>query len=82
MTTHKEEAARMLEASKAAEQKTGKGIMGGVGISVNAKSAQSMLDSMRAAGLGPLKDIDLVVDGGAHRCRVACEPRQAIGGAQ
>lgn len=68
--THKEKAAGVLEAPEAAEQKTGRAIIGGMVVPVNGARALSMLDAMRSVALGPFKDIDLVPDGKLRRYRV------------
>lgn len=68
--THEEKAAGVLEAPGAADQKTDRAIIRGMVAPVNGLRSLTMLDTMRSVGLGPLKDIDLVADGGIHRYRV------------
>lgn len=68
--THEEKAAGVLEAPEAADQKTDRAIIRGMVAPVNGLRSLTMLDTMRSVGLGPLKDIDLVADGGIHRYRV------------
>lgn len=67
---HKEKAAEVLEAPVAAQKKASSKIIKGVGATVNGLRALSLLDAMRAEGLGPLKDIDLTPDGKLRRYRV------------
>ena len=69
--THKEKAAGVLPAPKAAIQKSDRVIIvGNIGrVNAGAQGA-SMLQAMQMAGLAPAKALDLVPDGKLRRYRV------------
>lgn len=71
MTTHKEKAAGVLRAPKAAIQKSNRVIIvGNIGRVNAAAQGASMLQAMQMAGLAPAKALDLVPDGKLRRYRV------------
>ena len=71
MTTHKEKAAGVLRAPKAAIQKSDRVIIvGNIGRVNAAAQGASMLQAMQMAGLAPAKALDLVPDGKLRRYRV------------
>ena len=71
MTTHKEKAAGVLRAPKAAIQKSDRVIIvGNIGRVNAAAQGGSMLQAMQMAGLAPAKALDLVPDGKLRRYRV------------